>query len=136
MTIKAPKGLALRATRGRRKAGLALGTALLAFIGTCAATGTAQADSYLRVATTTLSGRTITLWYNQTARQWHAEISGASAGDRIHLDYANNPLSWYYVSTTVASGTTYANTSDETLPVNRACGFVGSSSKCTGWWTA
>lgn len=136
MRIKALKGLALRGAGGWRKAGLALGTALLALIGTCAATGTAQADTYVRAATTTLSGRTITLWYNETAKQWHAEISGASKGDRIHLDYANNPLSWYYTSTTVASGKTYANTSDKTLPVNRACGFVGSSSKCTSWFKA
>ncbi|MFC1421340.1 hypothetical protein [Streptacidiphilus cavernicola] len=129
-----------RRSRGRRAVGLALGSALLAVAGTCATAGTAQAaDSYQRVSTVSLSGRTITLWLNLNNHQWHAEISGAIEDNYVHLDYTNNPLTidtdlYLIASATVPSGSTYANTSDHAYTYARACGFVGDSDKCTGWY--
>ena len=127
-----------RRFRGRRGVVLALGSVLLALVGTSVTTGTAHADNYGRLATTDVAGRTITLWFNYDNHQWHGEISGASPGDRIHLDYTTKASeakpggNYSIASATVASGNTYANTSDHEVPWARACGFVGTSSKaCT-----
>ncbi len=129
------KGRTFRSRLARRGL-VGVSAASLALACTVAISGTAHADTYERASTASISGRTITLWLNEQTGQWHGEISGASGGDRIHLDYneyVEAPVDYDYVSTTVASGATYANTADKDAVIARACGFVGSSSNCTAW---
>lgn len=101
--------------------------------------GMAATPTYLSVVTH-LDGRTITLWTNTHTAQWHAEISDAATGDRIQLDYTDSQIKEVpgkYMTDTVgvASDESFANTSDHTDIWFRACGFVGSVSACTGWYT-
>jgi hypothetical protein len=77
--------------------------------------------------TASLDGRTITLWLNTDTLAYHAEISGGSGGDRIHLDYASSDTQikdkTYQVDTAdVPFNDTFANTGDHRSYGARACG--------------
>jgi len=85
-----------------------------------------------------LDGRTITLWLNWDTLAYHAEISSAAHGDRIHLDYADtgsqiDNKTYKVDAADVPFNDTFANTGDHVIWAARACGFVGSDSKCTNW---
>jgi hypothetical protein len=107
--------------------------------GMAASTGALHPDDdYQRIANATLDTRIITLWINNTAEQWHAEISAGGAGDKIHLDYTNVKADevkgkYSIASATITSPNTFVNTSDHTATYVRACGFVGTGDVCTPW---
>jgi hypothetical protein len=96
-------------------------------------------DTYSK-SQVTLDNRVITLWINNQTGDFHGEIADAATGDRIHLDYTNSAAqaksggSYSVDAVGVASDEGYANTSDHFVLYARACGFVGSTSKCTAWF--
>jgi hypothetical protein len=94
-------------------------------------------DTYIRVDNATLHGRIITLWFNDTTGQWHAELAVGGAGDKVYLDYtsyAKDVKKGYSVaSATITGNGTLVNTSDHAAIFARACAVALGDPQCTGW---
>jgi hypothetical protein len=95
---------------------------------------TAKYESY----PITFHNRIITLWFNESTFDWHAEISDAAPGDRIQLQYNHYFADPGSSTVGVSNDENYANTPDFYFPDQenyRACGYVVNvpAPKCTGW---
>jgi hypothetical protein len=79
--------------------------------------------------------RTVKLWWNVTARQWHAQIINGSQGDLVKLWWRDSLVGGWRGTTQAAipAGQTSANTPDVAGYLEaQAAGYVGSDSCSTG----
>jgi len=91
--------------------------------------GTTCAGDAQTVKSTTLSGRTIELRYSPSCRAAWGRITNGAVGNGV--DVLNTNGAYYYQQIQSGSDTHTRMVNDAGITSN-SCGYVGSSSRCTG----
>jgi hypothetical protein len=122
---------------GRGRLGTAAVTVLFVVLGTFVA-APAWAASYTKIYSILVSGRTITLWHNDSTGAYHTELSNGIPGDQAILRYDGTQEGPPYstATATIGSGGYYVNTSDHVDEYADACGNILGVIHCTKWIAA